>query len=489
MCALPASFASPITSKKKSSNDQQFDKALFCGRLYSLWNTSSVLWKGILPFFESCLKKEDGSYRDYALVEFLGYGNEGLKQKKYVLIANNQLIQKVLRPQNNKTGGPFSGGELYEKTKLIAGETLLVATAKMHDKVRNFSNQYFTSQYVKTQSETINQFAKEVVNKWIGEEKIVDASVELPQFTSRLISTILLGYKPPKELAKVVENMTHLIYKLMHGIPLYPALEKNPQYAEIQKMFHEIVDMIYEAAAQIGEPTKSHSMIIHMIKAKDKNGNPVFTKEEVTAMIKVVLIGGQETTSEALKTALAEITKNPKWQEAIYQEVHPKISSNKEEEEKSNSTSGLNQSDLLKRIFHATLFMAPPAYGVARTVSNQEYEFDKVKYPPGTVFVPIFYFSQMKKAQESEKEFAFDPDLFLNPEFKDLLAKGGMMPFSRGKSECLGKNYAEEFFTAFLTQLYGRATTQFAEANNGELEAGFMLGLKYPLKLNITKRN
>lgn len=470
--SAPVINTGPKNDNPKPSPEQK-NHAQYTSLVSTILNTCSVVWNSTvndspLPFFQKCLENEDGTMKQTAAVRFLGW-DKGLISKDYLLVADQGLFKKILKHENNDPQGTCSGGEIYKKTERVTGKNIVTVEKEEHKKLRTFARPFFTSAYVKAQEKKIKATAELEVQSWIESETEINVSRELPRYTSRVIANILLGYdKNPGDLPQCIETLTDYIYKLMHGIPIIPSLEKNEIFLEKKQVLKEIVEVV------LNRPLNPESKT--MIDQMKRNG---FSPEDIEGMINVVFIGGQETTAKLLTFIFYYLCEYPEWQETLYKEM--------------NDPQPVLESDpKLSRLEAFICEVArrhPPAYGQSRTLNKPlDLLGNNQPFPEGTQLILLHAMAQMNPANWVNPH-SFHPDRFLKKNDSPFRTEQKLMLFGTGPNKCLGSNYVLPEIEAILKALLRKASIEFAKPNDGRQRARFMLDLAEDLVIKITPRN
>jgi len=460
-----------------TSTSKPFEIVHKRGYLWAAWNAGNmgkdlICGNNPLSVFEQILSKGDGSYYPAAVVDVLARDGFFVKKKTYVVITDPGLGKKMLMEPNNKEDGLYNGGEIFEKTKAIAGKANIITLPfARHKKLVNFAGPFFVTKEVNKHKEAYQTIAAKMITNWAkhSEENVseggVNASKGLHVYTSQSIAKALLNFDSNEELPNLIVQMTEKIFKEMHGIPENPFSNQQRTFTMGQAALNEIVDAVYKAANS--EPTDSFiSAMCH----KKENNVAVFSEEEVKDMIKVVFIGGQETTATLLTRSLYYLCKYPEWQQLLVEEA-------------------LQDKDtLLQAFFAETLRLHPPAYGQARELTqNSDFLETGEELSAGTTLLFLHIFSQ-KDASRWPDPLSFNPYRFqgLASPFDD---RTKLFPFGMGPNICLGKRYAQSIAKEFIQTLVKGHEIKFARTHNGDETMGFMLHLKEDLYITVSQRN
>ena len=195
------------------------------------------------------------------------------------------------------------------------------------------------------------------------------------------------------------------------------------------------------------------------IKAKkdDDEGDPsilelLFARgcDENTAVVMAIdmIFAGIDTSSHTLAFLMYQLAKNPDVQEKLYQEIKGELPTKDSKLE----LKALDRMPYLRATIKEILRTNPPTLANARII-EEPIELGGYEFPGGLVYVPCHYFMGTSERFIDEPE-KFIPERWLrNSPDKAKTHPFLMMPFGHGPRMCVGRRFAEQEVSIFITKI------------------------------------
>jgi len=214
-----------------------------------------------------------------------------------------------------------------------------------------------------------------------------------------------------------------------------------------------------------------------------------FNDEELVSMCSEFMLGGTDTTATTLLWTMANLVKNQKIQEKLYDEIKEIVKHNEEIEEEH-----LKRMPYLKAVVLETFRRHPPGHFILPRAVIQETIFDGHKIPQKAMInFPVAEFGWDPSVWENPMEFK--PERFLSEENANFDLKGikeiKMMPFGAGRRVCPAIYIATfhlEYFVANLVRDFKWTIEDGCEVDLSEKQS-FTIVMKNPLRPCLSPRN
>jgi cytochrome P450 len=243
-------------------------------------------------------------------------------------------------------------------------------------------------------------------------------------------------------------------------------------------------------AALKGDTTFEHSYVDTLldIKLADEGGRAL-TDGEMVNLCSEFLSAGTDTTSTALQWIMAELVKNPRIQENLYNEIKATTGTDEVTEEE------LNDMPYLKAVVLEGLRKHPPGHFLLAHKAAEDIEISGYLFPKGAT-VNVMVADMGRDEREWRKPTEFVPERFLpggDGEGVDVTGSREirMMPFGVGRKICAGLGIAMlhlEYFVAVLVKEF-----QWKEVPGDEVDFAekpeFTVVMAKPLRARLVPRS
>ncbi|RCV42147.1 hypothetical protein SETIT_9G192600v2 [Setaria italica] len=228
----------------------------------------------------------------------------------------------------------------------------------------------------------------------------------------------------------------------------------------IKELYLPLINARREYRKRGGEPKKEttfeHSYVDTLLDIKlHEDGDRPLTNDEIILLCSEFLNAGTDTTSTGLQWIMAELVKNPKIQEKLYDEIKAATNDDKEEV----SEEDVHKMPYLKAVILEGLRKHPPGHFVLPHKAAEDMEIGGYLIPKGTT-VNFMVAEMGRDEREWKNPMEFSPERFLpggDGEGVDVTGTKGirMMPFGAGRRICAGLGMAMlhlEYFVANMVR-------------------------------------
>ncbi|EDW78816.1 uncharacterized protein Dwil_GK12509 [Drosophila willistoni] len=192
------------------------------------------------------------------------------------------------------------------------------------------------------------------------------------------------------------------------------------------------------ADADIGR--KSQMALLDILLQANINGEPL-TDADIREEVDTFMFEGDDTTSSGVSHALYSISRHPKVQAKLYDELQQVLGK--------DPTAPITQSQLqelkyLDCIIKETMRLYPPVPAIGRHTTKELRIGDQI-IPPNTSIYLVFYFAQ-RDAEYFPDPLSFKPERWLTDD-EDTKPNAkhqtfAYVPFSAGPKNCIGQKFA-----------------------------------------------
>jgi cytochrome P450 len=301
----------------------------------------------------------------------------------------------------------------------ILGPGLLTTEALVWRDRRRRAQARFRHEALAGMPAAVQRHSDRLVADWQGGAE-VDAMASLSRLALSVVCEVLFGIDPGEDaervhtaLTEVLEGFLWMMTFPIEGVDRWPLPASRRHRAAVREL-HAVVERLV-ARRRASGPLEG-DLLADWIRAADAGE---LSAEDLRAEVVTMLLAGHETTANAMSFTLALLATHP--------------------EEQAKVAAGLAENDLapLERAFNEGLRLYPPAWVLARAVSDDLDLGPTVVHAGAFLFVPI-------AAIHRDSRWWTDPDTF-HPDRHLALSAGAraaFLPFGVGPRRCIGEHFA-----------------------------------------------
>lgn len=363
-----------------------------------------------------------------------------LGPRRAYLACHPDLVAEVLvRSRVYDKGGP-----LFDKVRLLIGDGLVSAPWEVHRRLRRLMQPAFHSGrqdgYLQLMAEEIDR----VLATW-HEGEALDVNEALHALTLRITARTMFATDVAESriLAEVAACMP-IIMRGVYQRTVAPVdwweklpLPANRRFDEVRQRMLAVIGETIEL--QRRDATDHGDLLSILVAARDGDGSGdgagQLTDAEVFDQVMTLLIGGTETTANAIVWVLHVLAHHPQIEARVHAEIADVL------ERSGGRTPGVADLPALgytARVLHETLRLYPPAWVLTR-LTTEDTELGGRHLPRNTIVLYSPYAMGHDGALFEDPEH-FDPDRWL-PERAQQIPPGAFTVFGGGSRKCIGDTF------------------------------------------------
>ncbi len=343
------------------------------------------------------------------------------------------------------------GGPLFEKTRVLIGNGLVATDFDTHKHQRRLVQPAFHPARIPGYAALMRQEIAAELATWQAGQTI-DINEAMHALTLRVTARTLFSTEVG---AQVVPEVAHCMPVIMRGVykrmvaptglmELLPTKEKHRYYDAHARMHRIITETV---ADHRGAGTDQGDLLSILINEHDPHTGERLSDQEIHDQVLTLLIGGTETTGNAMAWALRVLSEHPDIEARLHEEVDHVLGG------RMPGFEDVHALDYTRRILNETLRMYPPAWLLTRTVTR-DVELAGRLLKPGTIVMYSPYLLGRDPNSYADPE-RFDPDRWL-PRRADEVPRGAMLPFGAGNRKCVGDQFGVTEITLTLAAIASR---------------------------------
>lgn len=350
------------------------------------------------------------------------------------VITDFDLLHRVLVENSDA----YERGLLFERIRLIFGESLIVADGQRHNDIRRLLQPAFHRTELESYAHVMKRNAEVLASSWRPGQIVEVRSAMLEVVIANLLGS-MFSHEPDTEELRLISGLIEdigagaivgsVLPKRLASLPL----PMNRKFVSAGTQLRDYCRELLVARRASGD-RRNDLIDILLDSSDDENHSDEFLVEQAMT----ILFGGIDASTAALTWALYELSQHPEVASKLQQEI---------------SAAGdltprsLDQLDYLNRFLNEVTRTHSALLQTRRSVTTVE--LDGFTFPAGT---NIGY--SIAAIHRNPDIFAepdvFDPDRW--PASNSGSKCRSFVPFSMGKQMCIGNNFA---WVELQTTLYG----------------------------------
>ncbi|QBS40805.1 hypothetical protein DMB37_12445 [Nocardia sp. CS682] len=341
------------------------------------------------------------------------------------VITDFELLHRVL-VENSEA---YERGLLFERIRLIFGDSLIVADGQQHRDLRRLLQPAFHRTALETYAPNIKRNADALASSWQPGQIIEARSALLGLVIASLLGS-LFSHEPDTEELQLISGLIadigagaivgSVLPKKLASLPL----PVNRKFLSAGTQLRDYCQQLIVARRASGERRNDLIDILLYSFGEEHRSDKFLAEQAVT-----ILFGGIDATTATLTWAMYELAHRPEVASRLQQEISAAGDL---------SPQSLDQLDYLNRFLNEVTRTHSPLLQTRRTVTTVE--LDGFTFPAGT---DIGY--SIAAIHRNPHIFAdpstFDPDRWPTSNNSGSKCKS-FVPFSTGSQMCIGNNYA-----------------------------------------------
>ena len=351
--------------------------------------------------------------------------------------------QLLLQPRTFDKGGP-----LFETARRLVGNGLVASLWEEHRRQRRMVGPAFYPGRMPRYTALMRQEIERELATW-QPGQTMDILKVMHDLTLRIAARTMFSTLISDETAAAVQDYMPIILRGVYKRTVTPVrwLEKLPTAS----------NRSYERASTgmkgiISQMIKDHhgtgadrgDLLSMLMNVRDDDTGDRLSDEEIHNQVMTLIVGGTETTGNAIASAFHMVARYPDVEQRLHAEVDDVLAGRAPEFE------DLPRLEYTYRVLQETLRLRPPVWLVTRTTTC-ETELAGKRLPPGTTMFYSPYLLHLNADLFPDPE-RFDPDRWL-PDREAAVPRGAMLPFGAGNRKCIGDKFGLAEVTLMLAMV------------------------------------
>ncbi|WP_281197192.1 cytochrome P450 [Nocardia altamirensis] len=333
------------------------------------------------------------------------------------VITDFEILHKVLVDNSDA----YERGLLFERIRLVFGESFIVADGQQHKDLRRLLQPAFHRPELESYAPIIKRNADALANSWQPGQIVEVRSALAKMVVANLVATMFSHEASTEEL----QLISGLIGDIGGGAIVGSVLPKklaslplpvNRKFVSAGAQLRDFCRKLFVARRLSSD--RRNDLIDILLDSPDaeQRGDEFLIEQAMT-----ILFGGIDASTATLTWALYELSRHPEMAATLSQEI---------------SAAGdisLDKLDYLNRFLNEVTRTHSALLQTRRTVTTVE--LDGFTFPAGTN-IGYSLAAIHRNPQIFPEPNTFDPDRWLNSKIRSFA------PFSMGNQMCIGNNYA-----------------------------------------------
>jgi pentalenene oxygenase len=345
------------------------------------------------------------------------------------------------------------GGALFDEGRRLVGNALNMANGDEHRRQRRIIQPSFHPERIGVYTEGMSDEAATLAdNLQAGQE--INVLREMNKFTARVAAHVVLSVNADRE---TIDRMGQLFETYLDGLffriitPGY--LRKIPTLANrrFNRALEELLALVGRLIAEARSGTeaqdaKGQGLLAEMLAARNEDGEPFFSDDDLKAQMIGMLIAATETTATALAWTFLALASHPEVEAGVQREVDEVLAGRAARPE------DLPRLTYTRDVVTESLRVHPPIWILSRSATT-DVELGGHRFAAGTevFFSPYLLHHDPGVFQDPER---FAPDRW--DADQTSIPRKSWVPFGGGKYKCIGDHLAPALLTLTVATVSSR---------------------------------
>ncbi len=370
-----------------------------------------------------------------------------LGPRPVILVNKPEYIELVLVREGSKF---IKGRGLQRLRGLLLGQGLLTSEHEFHMRQRRLAQPAFMKQRLDEYARCMADFALEAVEGWVdGERRLVVH--DMMELALRIVAKTCFSEDLGPRMQRVADALTEFMDAFpIHMVPGSELLDnlpipstKHTQHA--RKVLDEVIYGIL--AERRADPTDRGDLLSMLMLARDEEGGPGMSDEQLRDEAMTLILAGHETTANAMAWTLYLLSQNSGEYRQLFEEVDRVLDG------RPATRADIDNLPHTRNCFMEGMRLYPPVWVMDRECT-EEVTFGGYTFPKGT----LFFLSPLVTHRDHrffDAPMLYKPDRWSAAETKKR-HRYSFFPFGGGQRYCMGERFAMMEATLVLASIAQR---------------------------------
>jgi cytochrome P450 len=367
------------------------------------------------------------------------------------------------------------------------GEGLLSAGPEKWRQHRRIMAPAFAPAAVKAYAPAMSDAARAFADRWAQlPEPVVDMAEEMKAVTLRIICETMFSSDAPELVALADKalgfNREALNFGMLDILPVIGPMRMKAKQQRLHDHYAGMDGAIYRMIEQRRSNIQDapNDLLTRLIAAKDPEGGPGLTDQEIRDELITIFEAGHETTAVALTFTWYLLAHHPEVETNLHAELDRVLGG------RTATEADLEALTYTRQVIEEALRLYPPAPAVTgrRAVAADELGGEKVG-AGDRILISTWVLHRHRKLWDDPE--TFDPERF-SPERSEGRHRFAYMPFGGGPRICIGMGMALQEAVLILATLAQRFRPRMVEPQDVKITARITIAPEGGLKMRLERR-
>lgn len=399
-----------------------------------------------------------------------------LAGQKMIYLLKPEYVEHVLIKNREN----YTKGKIFERTKLIFGEGLVVSEGELWKTQRKRMAPAFQPRHVDAFADPIAAATSQLFEHYKSGDTI-PVDVDMMAVTLEIALQILFGTRAGDDVevvGRAFGQMSEFFASASEAflpLPIWVPTPSNLGFRKSYKELESVVTRIINERKATADPR--HDLLGLLM--SDEGGYGEMEDQQLRDEIRTLLLAGHETTALGLTYAFWLLAGDPEMQDALATEIQAVTGGGPVRGEH------YQQLGFAERVFKEGMRLYPPAPVTVREPVEDD-AIGGYRIPAGTnVVIPMMMMQRDPRLFEEPMEFR--PERW-TPEFEKQLHRFAYFPFGGGPRICIGMRMAMMEGVIVLAEMVRRFRLERTQAELPKLMPSITMRPTAPVYLRLHER-
>jgi cytochrome P450 len=374
-------------------------------------------------------------------------------------------------------------GRVMQRSRSVLGNGLLTSEDGFHLRQRRLIQPAFHKQRVFGYGRAMVDFAERHQQRWIDGD-VIDVHAEMMRLTLAIVSKTLFDTdieRDAQEIGKALNTFMHLFKFAV--LPFSEYLEKLPipPVLRMKAAREQLNHIIYRFIEERRASREDRGDLLSLLLAAEDTGfsGEHMDNDQVRDECVTLMLAGHETTANALTWTIYLLAQHPNIAERLKAELDHVLGG------RAPAPEDVPNLHYATMVFSESMRLYPPAWGMARTVT-EPYDAFGCRFEKDTLVLTSQWIVHHDSRWYQNPE-EFDPERW-TPSARTARPKFSYFPFGAGPRQCIGESFAWMEGVLLLASIARNWRFSITPQTKVELLPLITLRPKHGMKLRVEKR-
>ncbi len=374
-------------------------------------------------------------------------------------------------------------GRVMQRSRSVLGNGLLTSEDPFHLRQRRLIQPAFHKQRVFGYGRAMVELAERHQQRW-SDGAVLDIHAEMMRLTLAIVTKTLFDTDVQRDAEEIGRALNALMYlfkfavlpfsEYLEKLPIPPVLRMKAARGQLDRIIYRFIEERRASGEDRGD-------LLSLLLAAEDTGfsGEHMDNDQVRDECVTLMLAGHETTANALTWTFYLLAQHPDIAERLNAELDQVLGG------REASPEDVAKLTYATKVFSESMRLYPPAWGIARTVT-EPYDAFGCRFDKNTLVLTSQWIIHRDPRWYDDPD-RFDPERW-TPATRAARPKFSYFPFGAGPRQCIGESFAWMEGVLLLSSIAQNWRFSVTPETKADLLPLITLRPKYGMKLRADRR-